>query len=64
MITACAYCDVVLKVDLKYYPDCVSHGICIDCMPKNLRKSSLSEEEIEEIVKEYIKKEVQNAENQ
>lgn len=59
MIRACDRCSAVKEVNLIYYPECVSHGPCLHCMPIMLRQSSLTEDEIEETMEKY-KKEAEN----
>ena len=53
MISLCMMCNVVDKVELSRPPLTLSHGLCIDCMPKYLRQSEMTEEEIENFMKEY-----------
>ena len=60
MIRACDRCSVVREVDLKYYPECVSHGPCLDCLPIFLRNSGFPEKEINKFVEKYRKKEAEN----
>ncbi len=54
MIQVCASCCLVIGVNLKIMPNALSHGSCIYCACKMLRKAGVPESEIEEYKKEEI----------
>ncbi len=56
MITLCVYCHTVLKIDLTATSG-LSHGLCLDCVPRLFREDGWTEEEVNDYMEKHRLKE-------